>query len=214
MSIKLTATTRTDLGKGASRRLRHADLVPAIVYGANKEAVSLTFTHKEISKAEGIESFYSSILNLEIDGVSEQVVLKDLQRHAFKERIQHLDLLRVDAKHKLHTTVPLHFINEDITEAVKNGGVVYRSINDIEVLCLPADLPSFIEVDISKMEIGDTLHLSDILLPANVESVALNKGEEYNVPMVSIAVSKTAPTEEDEAEAAAAVAAAEAPTAE
>lgn len=208
MPIKLTATTRTDLGKGASRRLRHADLVPAIVYGANKEAVSLTFTHKEIIKAEGIEAFYSSILNLEVDGVSEQVVLKDLQRHAFKERIQHLDLLRVDAKHKLHTTVPLHFINEALSESIKNGGVVYRSINEVEVLCLPADLPSYIEVDISKMEIGDILHLSDIKLPAGVESTELNKGEEHDLPMVSIAVSKTAPTEDEE------VAAAEAPTAE
>ncbi|MFQ3175514.1 MAG: large subunit ribosomal protein L25 [Psychromonas sp.] len=202
MSIKLTATTRTDLGKGASRRLRHADLVPAIVYGANKEAVSLTFTHKEIIKAEGIEAFYSSILNLEIDGVSEQVVLKDLQRHAFKARIQHLDLLRVDAAHKLHKTVPLHFINEGLSEAIKNGGVVYRSINEVEVLCLPADLPSFIEVDISAMEIGDTLHLSNLDLPAGVESVELNKGEEHDLPMVSIALSKKAPTE-DEVEAAA-----------
>jgi len=206
MSIKLTATTRTDLGKGASRRLRHADLVPAIVYGANKEAVSLTFTHKEISKAEGIEAFYSSILNLEIDGVSEQVVLKDIQRHAFKERIQHLDLLRVEATQKLHTTVPLHFINEDVTEAIKNGGVVYRSINEVEVLCLPADLPSFIEVDISSMEIGDTLHLSNLVLPAGVESVELNKGEEHDLPMVSIAVSKTAPTEDEVAEEEAATA--------
>ena len=200
MSIKLTATTRTDLGKGASRRLRHADLVPAIVYGANKEAVSLTFTHKEIIKAEGIEAFYSSILNLEIDGVSEQVVLKDLQRHAFKARIQHLDLLRVEATQKLHTTVPLHFINEENSEAIKNGGVVYRTINEVEVLCLPADLPSFIEVDISSMEIGDTLHLSDLLLPAGVESVELNKGEEHDLPMVSIAISKTAPTEDEVAE--------------
>lgn len=208
MPIKLTATTRTDLGKGASRRLRHADLVPAIVYGANKEAVSLTFTHKEIIKAEGIEAFYSSILNLEIDGVAEQVVLKDLQRHAFKARIQHLDLLRVDAKHKLHTTVPLHFIKEELSEAIKNGGVVYRSINEVEVLCLPADLPSFIEVDISAMEIGDTLHLSNIVLPAGVESVALNKGEEHDLPMVSIALSKTAPAEDEEAVVA------EAPTAE
>jgi large subunit ribosomal protein L25 len=202
MSIKLTATTRTDLGKGASRRLRHADLVPAIVYGADKEAVSLTFTHKEIIKAEGIEAFYSSVLDLEIDGVSEQVVLKDLQRHAFKARIQHLDLLRVDATHKLHTTVPLHFINEDRSEAVKNGGIVYRTINEVEVLCLPKDLPSFIEVDISAMEVGDILHLSNLALPANVESVELNKGEEHDLPMVSIALSKKAPAEEIEAETA------------
>jgi len=198
MSIKLTATTRTDLGKGASRRLRHADLVPAIVYGADKTPVSVTFEHKEIMKAEAVEAFYSSVLDLEVDGVSEQVVLKDLQRHAFKARVQHLDFLRVDAAHKLHTTVPLHFMNEDSAEAVKNGGIVSRSANEIEVSCLPADLPSFIEVDIAAMAIGDTLHLSDIALPAGVESVGLNKGEAHDHPIVSISLSKVVSTEEEE----------------
>jgi len=198
MSIKLIATTRTDLGKGASRRLRHAELVPAIVYGTDKAPVSLTFEHKEIMKAEAIEAFYSSVLDLEIDGVSEQVVLKDIQRHAFKARIQHLDFLRVDAAHKLHTTIPLHFINEDSAEAVKNGGVVAHTTNEIEVLCLPADLPAFIEVDVAPMAIGDTLHLSDITLPAGVESVELNKGAAHDLPVVSISLSKTAPAEEEE----------------
>jgi large subunit ribosomal protein L25 len=198
MSIKLTATTRTDLGKGASRRLRHADLVPAIVYGADKAPVSVTFAHKEIIKAEGIEAFYSSVLDLEIDGVAEQVVLKDVQRHAFKPRVQHLDFLRVDAKQTLQTTVPLHFLNEETAEAVKNGGVVSHSANEVEVVCLPADLPAFIEVDIAGMAIGDTLHLSDLVLPAGVESVELNKGEEHNLPVVSIALAKTAPAEDEE----------------
>jgi large subunit ribosomal protein L25 len=198
MSIKLTATTRTDLGKGASRRLRHADLVPAIVYGADKAPVSVTFEHKEIIKAEGIEAFYSSVLDLEIDGVAEQVVLKDVQRHAFKPRVQHLDFLRVDAKQTLQTTVPLHFLNEETAEAVKNGGVVSHSANEVEVVCLPADLPAFIEVDIAGMAIGDTLHLSDLVLPAGVESVELNKGEEHNLPVVSIALAKTAPAEDEE----------------
>ncbi|MEH6451407.1 MAG: 50S ribosomal protein L25/general stress protein Ctc [Psychromonas sp.] len=203
MSIKLTATTRTDLGKGASRRLRHADLVPAIVYGTDKAPVSITFLHKEIIKVEAIEAFYSSVLDLEIDGVSEQVVLKDMQRHAFKERVQHLDFLRVDATHKLHTTIPLHFINEDTSEAVKNGGVVAHTANEIEVLCLPADLPAFLEVDVATMAIGDTIHLSDIVLPAGVESVELNKGASHDLPIVSISLSKTAPAEEEEVAAAA-----------
>jgi len=105
MSIKLSATTRTDLGKGSSRRLRHADLVPAIVYGAGKEPVSITLEQKGLRKVEGVEAFYSSVLNLEIDGVAEQVLLKAVQRHAFKEQIQHLDLLRVDATNKLQTTI-------------------------------------------------------------------------------------------------------------
>jgi large subunit ribosomal protein L25 len=204
MSIKLIATTRTDLGKGASRRLRHADLVPAIVYGSDKAPVSLTFEHKEIMKTEAIEAFYSSILDLEIDGVSEQVVLKDIQRHAFKARVQHLDLLRVDATSKLHTTIPLHFINEDSAEAVKNGGVIAHTANEIEVLCLPADLPAFIEVDVATMAIGDTLHLSDLTIPAGVESVELNKGASHDLPVVSISLSKTAPAEDEEEEVVAA----------
>ncbi|WP_372881330.1 50S ribosomal protein L25/general stress protein Ctc [Psychromonas sp.] len=197
MSIKLIATTRTDLGKGASRRLRHADLVPAIVYGAGKAPVSVTFEHKEVMKAEAVEAFYSSVLDLEIDGVAEQVVLKAVQRHAFKPRVQHLDLLRVDAKQTLQTTVPLHFLNEETAEAVKNGGVVAHTANEVEVICLPADLPEFIEVDISGMEIGDTLHLSDLKLPAGVESVELNKGEAHDLPVVSISLAKAAPAEEE-----------------
>jgi large subunit ribosomal protein L25 len=198
MSIKLIAKTRTDLGKGASRRLRHADLVPAIVYGAGKEPVSVTFEQKEIRKVEAVEAFYSSVLDLEIDGVSEQVLLKAIQRHAYKELVQHLDLLRVDATHKLQTTVPLHFINEESAEAVKNGGVVAHIATEVEVSCLAADLPSFIEVDISKMAIGDTVHISDLALPAGVESVELAKGEAHDLPLVSITQSKTAV--EDEAE--------------
>ena len=202
MSIKLVAKTRTDLGKGASRRLRHADLVPAIVYGAGKEPVSLTFEQKELRKVEAVEAFYSSILNLEIDGASEQVLLKAIQRHAFKEQIQHLDLLRVDATQKLHTTVPLHFINEDVCEAVKNGGVVSHIANEVEVACLPADLPSYLEVDLATVELGATVHISDIALPKGVESVELSKGTAHDLPVASIALAKKAAVEEEETEVA------------
>jgi len=198
MSIKLIAKNRTDLGKGASRRLRHADLVPAIVYGAGKEPVSVTFEQKELRKVEAVEAFYSSVLTLDIEGTSEQVVLKAIQRHAFKERIQHLDLLRIDATQKLTTSVPLHFVNEETAEAVKNGGVVSRIANEVELSCLAADLPAFIEVDLSTMAIGDTIHISDLKLPANVESVELSKGEEHDLPVVSISL-QTAQTEEEEA---------------
>jgi large subunit ribosomal protein L25 len=203
MSIKLIAKSRTDLGKGASRRLRHADLVPAIVYGAGKEPVSVTFEQKDLRKVEAVEAFYSSVLNLEIDGTSEQVVLKALQRHAFKERIQHLDLLRIDATQKLVTAVPLHFLNEDTAEAVKNGGVVSRIANEVELSCFAVDLPAFIEVDLSKMAIGDTIHISDLKLPANVESVELTKGEAHDLPLVSITQQVTQ-VEEEEAPAPAA----------
>ncbi|MGB5446642.1 MAG: 50S ribosomal protein L25/general stress protein Ctc [Psychromonas sp.] len=201
MSIKLIATTRTDLGKGASRRLRHADLVPAIVYGAGKAPVSITFEHKEIMKADAVEAFFSSVLDLKIDGVSQQVLLKDIQRHAFKERIQHLDFLRVDAAQTIQTAVPIHFLNEETAEAVKNGGLIARNANEVEVICLPADLPEFIEVDIAGMEIGDTLHLSNIVLPAGVESAELSKGEAHDHPIVSISLPKIAAVEEEETEA-------------
>lgn len=200
MSIKLVSQIRTDLGKGASRRLRHADLVPAIVYGAGKEPVSITFEQKELRKVEAIEAFYSSVLDLEIDGVSEQVVLKAIQRHAFREQIQHLDLLRVDASQKLQTVVPLHFLNEDTAEAVKAGGVVARIANEIEVSCLPADLPSFLEVDLATVELGATVHISDITLPTGVESVELIKGDAHDLPIVTITLAKK--TVETEAETA------------
>ena len=200
MSIKLVSQIRTDLGKGASRRLRHADLVPAIVYGAGKEPVSITFEQKELRKVEAIEAFYSSVLELEIDGVSEQVVLKAIQRHAFREQIQHLDLLRVDASQKLQTVVPLHFLNEDTAEAVKAGGVVARIANEIEVSCLPADLPSFLEVDLATVELGATVHISDITLPTGVESVELIKGDAHDLPIVTITLAKK--TVETEAETA------------
>ncbi|RBW42705.1 50S ribosomal protein L25 [Psychromonas sp. B3M02] len=201
MSITLIATSRTDLGKGASRRLRHTDQTPGVVYGAGKEPVSLTFEHKELMKVEGIEAFYSSVLSLEVDGVAEQVLLKDIQRHAFKERIQHLDLLRVDATQTITTTVPLHYLNEETAEAVKNGGVVAHLANELEVTCLPADLPAFIEVDIANVEIGQTVHISDVALPKGVESVELNKGEEHDLPLLAITVKKTAAVEEESEEA-------------
>lgn len=197
MSIKLIAKTRTDLGKGASRRLRHADLVPAIVYGTGKDPVSVTFEQKDLRKVEAIEAFYSSVLDLEIDGVSEPVLLKAIQRHAFREQIQHLDLLRVDATQKLHTTVPLHFVNETTCEAVKNGGVVAHIANEVEVSCLPANLPSFVEVDLATVELGATVHLSDVVLPEGVESTELSKGASHDLPIASITLPKKAVAEEE-----------------
>ena len=209
MSIKLVAKTRTDLGKGASRRLRHAELVPGIVYGIGKDPVSLTFEQKELRKVESIETFYSSILELEIDGVTEKVVLKALQRHAFKEQIQHLDLLRVDPAHKLHTTVPLHFINHDVCEALKAGGVLTQIMNEVEISCLPADLPTFIEADLANLEMGSSLHISSLVLPKGVESIELIKGTEYDRSIASITVSKAKDETEEVATEAVEVATAE-----
>lgn len=202
MSITLIATSRTDLGKGASRRLRHSNQTPGVVYGAGKDPISVTFEHKELMKVESIEAFYSSVLTLEVDGVTEKVVLKALQRHVFKDRIQHLDLLRVDTTTKLNAMIPLHFLNEDTAAAVKNGGVVAHLTNELEVTCLATDLPSFIEIDLQNVEIGETIHISNITLPEGVESVELNKGEGHDLPVVAITVNKVAEEVEVEADSA------------
>ncbi len=186
----LVAKIRTQLGKSASRRLRHTNLVPAIVYGAGKDPVSITLEQKELRKVEAIEAFYSTILELDIDGTFEEVILKNIQRHAFKEQIQHLDLLRVDVSKKLQIIIPLHFINDNECKAVHEGGVVSHVTSEIEISCFPADLPSFINVDLAAVEMGVPVHLSDIILPKGVESVELAKGEAHNIPIAIIAIPK------------------------
>ncbi|RCU48833.1 50S ribosomal protein L25/general stress protein Ctc [Corallincola luteus] len=196
----LDAEIRTDLGKGASRRLRHADKVPAVLYGGDKEAVSLTLAHNKVFKASENEGFYSHILTLNIGGEKVEALLKDVQRHVYKPKIMHLDFLRVDATHEIHTKVPVHFLNEDTSAAVKAGGVVVHHITEVEVACLPKDLPEFIEVDVADLEQGSTLHLSDIKLPEGVVLVELGKGEGHDQALVGIAAPKGAAAD-DEAEA-------------
>ncbi|TKB45945.1 50S ribosomal protein L25/general stress protein Ctc [Thalassotalea mangrovi] len=184
----LDAEVRTDLGKGASRRLRHANKVPAIVYGAGKEPVSITLAHNKVFRAQEEEAFYSHVLTLNIGKEAVEVVIKDMQRHPFKPQIMHMDFLRVDAKKELNTLVPLHFINEDVV--AKTGAIVAHSATEIEVACLPADLPEFIEVDVKDLEIGQTIHLSDIVLPKGVTSVELAKGEDHDQAVVTASAPK------------------------
>lgn len=171
-AIKLSAVARKDVGKGASRRLRHADLVPAIIYGGEAEPVQVTLEGKAVRKALEAEAFYSQIVTLVVEGAEQQVILKDLQRHPAKEFAMHMDFLRVDATHAITTHVPLHFINEDASAGVKAGGIVSHTRVEVEVKCLPADLPEFIEVDMAGVELGGHIHLSDLTLPAGVELVA------------------------------------------
>ncbi|WP_371189124.1 50S ribosomal protein L25/general stress protein Ctc [Thalassotalea maritima] len=180
----LDAEVRTDLGKGASRRLRHANKVPAIIYGAGEEALSITLAHNKVFRAQEEEAFYSHVLTLNVDGKAVEVVLKDMQRHPYKEQIMHLDFLRVDAKKALHQNVPLHFINESVIE--KAGNTVAHAATEIEVECLPANLPEFIEVDVAGLEAGQTLHLSDIKLPNGVVSVELAKGADHDQAVVTV----------------------------
>ena len=198
----LEATVRTDKGTGASRRLRHANQVPAIVYGLEKETQNIALAHNKVWQAQDNEGFYSHILTLVIDGKKEDVILKDVQRHPFKPTILHLDFQRVDAKQELHTNVPVHFIGEET--ALKTGGTVAHTINELEVTCLPKDLPEFIELDISGLELGQTLHISDITLPKGVTSVELAKGESHDLAVVTLHAPKGAAAEEeasDEADA-------------
>lgn len=179
----LDAEVRTDLGKGASRRLRHSNKVPAILYGADQAPVSLTLAHNKVFRAQEEEAFYSHVLTLNVDGKPVQCLIKDMQRHPFKAMIMHMDFLRVDATHVIHTNVPVHFTNEE--KVVKAGGVIAHHINEINITCLPNNLPEFIEVDLSALEVGQTLHLSDVKLPTGVTSVELVKGADHDHAVVT-----------------------------
>ena len=181
----IKATGRNVEGKGASRRLRRAASIPAIVYGGKSAPQPIQLDHEKIWIAQQHEWFYASILNLDIDGKVEQVLLRDMQRHPFKQIILHLDFQRVDANLTLRAKVPLHFLNEETSSAGKAADVVVlHELNDIEVSCLPKDLPEFIEVDLSALTVGDIIHLSELKLPAGVELPELKLGKEHDVAVV------------------------------
>ena len=183
LSFEIPAETRDDMGKGASRRLRRlANQVPAILYGAGKPAVNLSVNHDFLIKALDHEAFYTHILTVNLNGAKEQVILKALQRHPYKPRVLHLDLLRINAKEKLNMRIPLHFSGDAESPAVKtDGGVISHLLGDIEVRCLPADLPEYIAVDVSGLALNQHLHLSDLKLPKGVEVVHLIHGEDLSV---------------------------------
>ncbi|RUO68880.1 50S ribosomal protein L25/general stress protein Ctc [Idiomarina ramblicola] len=195
LDFNIQATVRTDKGKGASRRLRHEDKVPAILYGGKGEPIALALDHNKVNNMADYEAFYSHILTLEFDGKKHQAILKDMQRHPYKPKLTHLDFQRVEKGHKLHTNLPLHFLNEKTAKGVKDeGGVVVHHVNDVEITVLPKDLPEYLEVDIAELNIGDTLHLTDLKLPKGVELVELTKGDDHDQAVVSI----TAPRVEKE----------------
>ena len=179
----LNAEARSDLGKGASRRLRRlASQVPAVIYGGDKAPVSISLLAKEVAKLLENEAAYSHVIALTVDGAVETVVIKALQRHPAKGHVLHADFVRVVAGQKLNAHVPLHFINEASSVGVKQqGGEVSHTISEVEVSCQPQDLPEFIEVDLAKVEVGQIVHLSDIKLPKGVELVALAHGNDLAV---------------------------------
>ncbi len=192
----IKAIGRNVEGKGASRRLRRAASIPAIVYGGKSEPMPIQLDHEKIWLASQNEWFYSSILSLDIDGKSESVLLRDMQRHPFKQLILHLDFLRVDANQTLRASVPLHLINAETSPAGKISGVVImHELTQVEVSCLPKDLPEFIEVDLAALEVGGIVHLSEVKLPKGVEIPALKLGKEHDVAVV---VAKHGRVEEEE----------------
>ncbi len=186
--FELNAEVRKDMGKGASRRLRRTGNVPAILYGAGKEPTVLMVNQNELNNHLKHEAFYSHVLVIKIAGQGEEkAVLKDLQRHPFEQRILHLDLQRVSDSEKLHMNVPIHFLNEENCVGVKvGGGIISHHLAEVEIYCLPKDLPEFLAVDLTDVNAGDVLHLSDIKCPAGVEIVQLSHGEEHNLPVVSV----------------------------
>ncbi|TVZ40780.1 large subunit ribosomal protein L25 [Alteromonadaceae bacterium 2753L.S.0a.02] len=199
--FKLDAQVRDDQGKGASRRLRHENLVPAIVYGGKKDPQNIAISHNEMIKHLENEAFYSHIISLSIAGANEDVILKDLQRHPSKPQILHADFLRVDKTQKLTTRVPLHFVNEESCKGVKlQGGAISHNLTDLEISCLPQDLPEYIEVDLKDVEVGDIVHISDLKLPSGVESVALSHGEEHDQPVATVAKARGASEGEESEE--------------
>jgi large subunit ribosomal protein L25 len=197
----LNANGREDTGKGASRRLRRlAGEIPAIVYGGKKDPAQISLAHKDVAKALENEAFFSHIIGLVIDGKSEDVIIKDIQRHPAKTLIMHMDFFRVSKTTKLQTRAPLHFINEEACVGVKmGGGLIARSMTDIEISCLPKDLPEYIEVDMAEIDLGQTVHLSDIKLPKGVESVALSYGDDHDLPVAAVNKPKAVEEISDEA---------------
>jgi large subunit ribosomal protein L25 len=212
VKINVKAEPRSVQGTGASRRLRRESKVPGVLYGAGKEAQPILLDHKDLWFKLKMEAFHASILDMEVGSEKSQVLLRDYQMHPFRPLILHVDFQRVAADRKIHMKVPLHFVNAEISPGVKGaGGIAQHVMNELEITCLPKDLPGFIEVDLKDLQAGHSLHLSALLLPPGVEAV-VTKGEDPTVATIVIPKVKTEEEELAEAAAAAAVSAADVPT--
>jgi len=211
MAIEITARKREAQGTGPSRRLRIAGKVPGILYGGDQAPVNIELDHKDLFINLKNERFHASILTLELAGTKEQVLLRAVNMHPFKLQVQHVDFQRVVKNKKIHMKVPLHFVNAEKSPGVKEqGGVVSHVLNELDVVCLPDDLPEFIEVDLGNLAVGHSMHVRDLALPRGVE-LALHKNEN---PVVATVIVPALITEEEEAAAAAVVAPSEIPTTE
>ena len=205
-SIELNASLRTELGTGASRRLRRpGEQLPGIIYGGNEAPQPVTLNANEFGKAMQQEAFLSQIVNVKVDGTEQQALVRDLQLHPVNEKVLHVDFLRVEADRPIQTNVPLHFVNESKCVGVRTGGgSIAHNLVDVEVSCLPKDLPEFIEVDLVELELGQALHLSDLSLPEGVTLVALGYGDDHDIPVVSVQPPRGGTAEAEEEEEAAA----------
>jgi large subunit ribosomal protein L25 len=208
--MEIQVTQRTQQGTGASRRLRKQGRVPGILYGAGMQALPIELDHNDLFHKLRNEAFHSSILTVNVaGGQSHQALLRDVQMHPFRSLVLHVDFQRVDASQKIHMKVPFHYINGEISPGVKlSGAIISHILNEVEVLCLPKDLPEFIEVDLKDLTVGHSVHLSDIKAPAGIEFAALVKGE--NPAVAAAVLPRAARAEEEEAPA---VAAADVPAA-
>lgn len=186
----LEAKSREDTGRGASRRLRHQGLIPAVVYGAKKPAQALVMSHDALLHASEKDAFYASILELKVDGKKQKVIIKALQRHAYKPKIVHADFLRISSKTKINVAVPIQLHGEEDAPGLKDGGVLMRTLNEIEVSCLPADLPESIDVDIADLVLDGVIRLSDISVPEGVTIVALEQDTENDTTVLGIHIPK------------------------
>ncbi len=198
--ISVAATSRKVFGKGASRRLRRDNLVPAILYGDSKDPEPILLKHNEVTKHLESDAFYSQLLMVSVDG-GEPVrsVLRDVQRHPYKQQILHLDFMRVVAGAELQVTAMLHFVGEDVCPGVKNeGGIIVHSENEVAIACLPRNIPEFIEVDMSALQVGDAVHLSDLKLPEGVRLVDLQEaGDDSDRSIAAVNKPRAAAAEED-----------------
>jgi large subunit ribosomal protein L25 len=210
--FELTAESRTGQGTGASRRLRRAGKIPVVLYGAGKEPVMLQLDHDPVYHQLENEAFFTSILTIKANGAADQAVLRDIQMHPYKPRIMHIDFQRISASEKIHMRVPLHFLNQETAPGVKlQHGIVSHLATEVDVICLPKDLPEYIEVDIGNLSVGQSIHLSELTVPADVTLTDLARGND--LPVVTIA-HPTVETEAAPVAAAAEAAPAAAPAAE
>ena len=213
MAIEVNATPRATQGKGASRRLRHQERVPGILYGGGRPAQNIEVNHKELSLHLKHEAFHASILTLNLEGEKQQVLLRDIQMHPWRAAVLHVDFQRVAKDKKIHMRVPLHFINADLSPGVKaSGGTINHVMTELDVMCLPHDLPNYIEVDLSNLELGHSIHISNLQLPQGVVSTQLRGGDDAVVATVVVPKAEVEP--EVEAVAAADAAAAAVPAGE